>query len=287
MIRRRILSAAVLSLAIGLPAALDLHAAENASPPSGPIPYGQLDAYLKASPKERAAQRWVYTPAVPPIPANIAAAIASPDRTPAMKARDFGRKPAEVFAYAGLKSGDKVIEIGSFGQYDTTIISAAVGPSGHVYMYDLPYMQARAETPSKAFVAAHPNAEYKIGKFDEIGFPSGVDMVVIDMYYHDLSINNVNLTTFNKKMFDALRPGGRLLIVDHNAEAGSGRRDTNTIHRIDRTLILNELKAAGFTLAVDSNMFANTTDDHKKMVFDPGERGSTDRSLFVFEKPRR
>jgi predicted methyltransferase len=227
-------------------------------------------------------------PPVPPIPAHIAAAVASDDRTEAMKARDPGRKPAEVFALAGLEPGDRVIEIGSFGQYDTTIMAGAVGPQGRIYMYDLPYMQQRAEAPSRAFVAAHPNTEYAIGKFDELTFPQGVDMVVIDMYYHDLAIpetGDIDMARFNRMMFDALRPGGRMLIVDHNAEPGSGRRDIATIHRIDRAVIVDEVTDAGFKLIIDSDLFANPDDDRSLMVFAPGERGSTDRSLLVFEKP--
>lgn len=226
------------------------------------------------------------TPPVPPISDAVAKAVASSTRPEKDKARDGGRKPAEVFAISGIKPGDKVIEIAAFGQYDTNIMVNIVGPTGHIYMYDLPYQQARQEAPTKVFTDAHPTTEHFFGKFDEMTFPSNVDLVTIDMYYHDLSINNVNLATFNKKMFDALKPGGRLLIVDHNAEPGSGRRDTNTLHRIDKPLIPAEVQAAGFKLVTDSNLFANPKDDYKVRVFDPTERGGTDRSVFVFEKPR-
>jgi predicted methyltransferase len=44
------------------------------------------------------------------------------------------------------------------------------------------------------------------------------------------------------------------------------------------------MKAAGFKEIVNSTIFANPNDDKTKMVFAPGERGSTDRSLFVFQK---
>lgn len=219
------------------------------------------------------------------IPGHIAQAVKSPDRTEQMMGRDAGRRPAEVFAIAGLDEGDKVIELASFGQYDTTIMAAAVGPLGRIYMYDLPYMRERAEAPSRAFVEAHPNAEYTIGKFDELTFPTGVDMVVIDMYYHDLGLNEVDTAVLNEKLFNALRPGGRMLIVDHNAEPGSGTRDVGTIHRIDPEVIIQEVSAAGFRLIIDSDIFANADDDLSKMVFAPGERGATDRSLFVFQKP--
>lgn len=223
---------------------------------------------------------------VPPIPDYVRRALDDPGRTDAMRARDAGRRPAEVFALAGIKPGDKVIEFASFGQYDTTLIASIVGPRGHVWMYDLPYLQARAEAPSRAFVAAHKNTEYQIGKFDELTLPKNVDLVVFDMYYHDLQPNKVDTAKLNRMVYDALKPGGRVLVVDHRAEPGSGWRDAATIHRMDTATIVQEMEAAGFRLAVNSALFSNPADDKSKRVFEPTIRGGTDRSLFVFVKPR-
>ena len=112
------------------------------------------------------------------IPDNIAKAVANPARVQKQKDRDAGRKPAEVFALAGLKTGDKVIELGSFGHYDSEIISAAIGPTGKLYMYDLPYM-ANREAAFKAFVDGRANAEHKTADFDKIDYPQGIDMVFL------------------------------------------------------------------------------------------------------------
>jgi predicted methyltransferase len=82
------------------------------------------------------------TPAyvIPPgTPANVRRAVEAPDRTDEQRARDYHRKPAEILTMSGIKEGDKIVEIASFGQYFTTMLSAAVGPSGHVEMLDLPY----------------------------------------------------------------------------------------------------------------------------------------------------
>jgi predicted methyltransferase len=224
---------------------------------------------------------------VPPIPAYVQKAVDSSTRSDKDKTRDAGRKPAAVFAYSGIKPGDKVIEIAAFGQYDTNIMINIVGDKGRIYMYDLPYQQVRQEVPTKAFTDAHPNTTHVFGKFDELSFPKGVDAVTIDMYYHDLGINKVDQTVFNKQMFDALKPGGKVLIVDHNAVPGLSREESNKIHRIDPALILSEMQAAGFKLVVNSTIFAIPNDDKTKVSFSPGERGSTDRSLFVFEKPKK
>jgi predicted methyltransferase len=154
-------------------------------------------------------------------------------------------------------------------------------------MYDLPYTEARFGEQTRKWVAAHPNTEFKELKFDEYdGYPKGVDSVLVVLYYHDLSLNKVSEAVFNKKMFDALKPGGKMLVVDHKAAEGSGRRDSPTLHRIETKLIVDEATAAGFRLIADSDILANPQDDKTKRVFEPGLRGHTDQSVFVFQKPR-
>jgi len=228
----------------------------------------------------------IVNPPAPKVPAFIQAAIDNPARSDKQRARDSNRKPGETLALVGLKPGDKVIELASFGQYYTDIMAPAVGPKGHIYMYDLPYTDKSFGDPSRAFVAAHPNTSFQEAKFDETAFPKGVDLVTIVLYYHDLKPNKVDTAVLDRKLLEALKPGGKLLIVDHKAEAGTAWRDSATIHRMGVETIVQEVTAAGFKLKIDSDLLANPGDDHTKMVFAPGERGHTDQAMFVFEKPR-
>jgi predicted methyltransferase len=220
-------------------------------------------------------------------PAHISRAVASPERTDEMRSRDFNRKPAEVMMIAGLEEGDRVIEIASFGHYFTTMLTAAVGPSGMVYMFDLPYTEARAGEAARKFDADHANAEYHLANYNDAQLPQGVDAVWNILYYHDLGLNDIDTAAFNKKIYDALKPGGVYVVVDHKAEDGSGTRDSRSIHRIDAATIKQEVLAAGFELARESDLLANPDDDRKAMVFAPGTRGTTDQAFFVFRKPAR
>jgi predicted methyltransferase len=227
------------------------------------------------------------SPPPPKVSAVIQKAIDSPERAQKQKDRDVGRKPGETLAFAGLKPRQKVVELASFGQYYTDIMAPVIGPKGHIWMYDLPYTDKNFGNASREFVAKHPNTEFAEAKFDEMDWPRGVDLITIVLYYHDLQYNGVDTAVLDRKMFEALKPGGKLLIVDHKADAGSGWRDSKTIHRMGVETIVKEVMAAGFKLKVDSDLLANPQDDHHKMVFAPGERGHTDQALFVFEKPRR
>jgi predicted methyltransferase len=221
------------------------------------------------------------------VPAYIKSAVEAPGRSAEQKARDFNRKPAEVLALSGVKPGDKVVEFASFGQYFTTLISDIVGAKGTVYMYDLPYTEQRAGAASRAFVAAHPNSKYELVDYNAVKLPENVDVVFNVLYYHDLPLNNIDTAALNKKIFDALKPGGVFFIVDHNAAPGSGTRDTKQLHRIDPEVIKKEVKAAGFELVEDSKLLAHAEDDHTKMVFTPGTRGTTDQSVLKFRKPAK
>ena len=222
-------------------------------------------------------------------PAHIKRAVESDVRNAEASARDAGRLPAQVLTLADLNEGDHVAEITTFGQYYTPMLVEAVGPTGKVEMYDMPYLAAFGEgnvgVAGQAFADARANAEYHIVDYSDLSLPAGLDAVYNILYYHDLQGVEVDTAVMNSKIFAALKPGGKYVIVDHLAEDGSGWRDTTTIHRIGKEAIVNEISAAGCNLIVDSNILANPEDDRTAMVFSPGMRGGTDRALLIFQKP--
>jgi len=218
-------------------------------------------------------------------PAHVKRAVESPERTAEQRARDFYRKPAEILTMSGIEEGDRIVEIAAFGQYFTTMLVAAVGPSGKVDMYDLPYTERMAGAASRAFDEKHANAAYHLESYNDVTLPQNVDSVWNVLYYHDLQPQGIDTAAFNRKIFAALKPGGIYLVIDHKAEDGSGWRDAATIHRMGVDTIKREVLAAGFELAQESNLLANPADDRTKMVFAPGTRGTTDQALFVFRKP--
>jgi predicted methyltransferase len=87
-------------------------------------------------------------------------------------------------------------------------------------------------------------------------------------------------------VFDALKPGGIYFVLDHAAEAGSGTRDTNTLHRIDEEAVKSEVKAAGFELVGESKILRNKDDPHTAKVFEPPIQGHTDQFILKFRKPK-
>jgi predicted methyltransferase len=230
------------------------------------------------------------------IPANIASAVADSSRPDADRQRDANRQPAETLEFAGVKSGAKIAELLPGGGYFTRLFSKAVGSSGHVYaLVPAPLADAPADVPDFAArvkaIAADPvysNVSVVVEPFSQLAVPVPVDMVWTSQNYHDLhNFPGLDVGVFNKMVFDDLKPGGIYLILDHAAAAGSGARDTKTLHRIDPETVKAEVLAAGFKLVGGSDLLHQPGDDHTLKVFDPSIRGKTDQFILKFQKPAK
>jgi predicted methyltransferase len=237
-----------------------------------------------AIPALMAAVAW----AAPSIPAYISAAVGDSARPAEDKQRDADRKPAETLAFAGVKPGETVIEIAPGRGYYTRLLSAVVGPQGKVYAVTSPPKPDKPPPPVQA-IAADPhygNVTVIMQPVAEVKLPQGVDLVWTSQNYHDFhNLTDIDVATINRDVFAALKSGGTYLVLDHAAEAGSGTRDTNTLHRIDEETVKKEVAAAGFKLAGESNILRNKSDPHTAKVFDPEIRGHTDQFVLIFKKP--
>lgn len=230
------------------------------------------------------------------IPAYISAAVADAGRPAEDKQRDENRKPAETVLFAGIKPGQKVIELVPGRGYWTRIFSKVVGPKGHVYAWSPP-RRPNAEPGSPDPVAAttaiaadpaYSNVSAQAGPLHTITVSEPVDVVFTAQNYHDVhNVPNVDIAAFNKSIFDKLKPGGLYVVLDHAAAPGSGTGDTSTLHRIDPEAVKSEALAAGFELAGESKLLQNPQDNHTLKVFDPAIRGKTDQFIFKFRKPRK
>jgi predicted methyltransferase len=230
------------------------------------------------------------------IPAYISAAVADPGRPAADKERDANRKPAETILFAEIKPGETVAELIPARGYFTRLFSKVVGPLGHVIALSPPRRPTAAPdspdpvaaTTAIAADPAYSNVRVQAGSLATINVPMPVDVVFTAQNYHDLhNIPNFDLAAFNKSVFDALKPGGLYIVLDHSAAAGSGVRDTSTLHRIDVATVKAEVLAAGFKLAGESKVLANAQDDRTAKVFDPSIQGKTDQFILKFRKPKK
>jgi predicted methyltransferase len=229
------------------------------------------------------------------VPANIAAAVADANRPDADKQLDADRKPAQTLQFAGVKSGQSVAELIPGGGYFTRLLSKAVGPKGHLYAWaPQPPGEAGATRDfAAAAKAIAADTQYSNVTVLQTGLSTAFagnpqDLFFTAQNYHDLhNIKEVDVAVFNKAVFDALKPGGLYVVLDHSAEKGSGVRDTSTLHRIDEATVKSEVMAAGFEYVGRSAVLANAADPRTAKVFDPAIRHKTDQFILKFRKPKK
>ncbi len=230
------------------------------------------------------------------VPKAIAAAVADPARTQADRDADAARKPAESVAFAGVKAGDKVVDLWPGSGYFTRIFSSVVGPKGHVYAAPppkRPNAPAGAPDPAAAVtaIAADPhfgNVSVLTFRAPDLTVPEPVDVIWTSRNYHDFhNMPNDAVTQIDKTMFNLLKPGGTFIVLDHAAEAGSGARDTQKLHRIDPEIVKKEAVAAGFVFVGSSEILHDTSDPHTAAIFDGSVRGKTDQFILKFRKPKK
>jgi predicted methyltransferase len=220
-------------------------------------------------------------------PAYIKAALADPARPAADVARDMARKPAEVIEFSRIKPGETVIELLPGGGYFTRIFSKVVGPTGHVVAAAPPM---RDQDKGAKLIAADP--AYANVAVDTItatamaGWPKA-DVIFTAQNYHDFHLKqiHVDVPATDKALFNAIKPGGYLVVEDHVAATGAPIETADTLHRIDPAIARKELEDAGFVFDGESDVLRNPADDHTKIVFDPAIRGKTDQFLYRFKRP--
>ena len=224
------------------------------------------------------------------LPTYLSAAIADTARPAEDTARDADRKPGPTLEFAGVKPGMKVLELAPGKGYFTRLLSATVGSTGKVFAVTSP-PRPGAPPPAVQAIAADPHysnvtAIVKQTSAEPLVLPDKVDLVWTSQNYHDFhNLTDVGIDAINKRVFDALRPGGIYLVLDHSAQAGSGARDTNTLHRIDEETVKKEVEAAGFKLVGESSILRNKADPRTAKVFDPSIQGHTDQFILKFSKP--
>ncbi len=222
------------------------------------------------------------------VDARLTAAEAKADRPDKAKALDPVRDSENRFLLQYVKAGDHVLDLGAGGGYSSWLLSAAVC-GGSVDSQNPPQWVSTpaAQDARKAMTTARPNIQLVTSDFDKVPAPAKpYDVVFIGTIYHDTyNMAGADGVKMDKNLLAALKPGGLVVVIDHNAAAGTGISTTNTLHRIDKAQVLNDFKSAGFTLVSDSDALANKDDDRSLKVFDPKVRGHTDRMALVFKKP--
>jgi predicted methyltransferase len=225
----------------------------------------------------------------------IARAVANPARADAYRVLDANRQPAAILAFAGLRRGMHVLDVGTGGGYFTEVIADAVGPDGSVVGWNGPAFAARPNVMRALgrIRERYPRTTFYATPTTSMALPAArFDLVLLHLTYHDFywesaefGLAKVEPRAVAAELFAATKPGGMVVVVDHVAAGGRDTRaEVDATHRIDPAIVRADFVAAGFVLEAESDLLRRPDDDHRLRIFNVAIRGKTDRFMIRFRK---
>jgi len=156
--------------------------------------------------------------------------------------RDERQKPHQVIEALALKSNAIIADIGSGTGYFAVRMANMV-PKGRVYGVDIEpdmvrYLGERAKREKRANLAAITGAP------DDPRLPEKVDLILMVDVFHHID----DRARYFRKLRAALKPGGRIAIIDFRMDSPDGPPKAA---RIAPERVIAELKGAGFAVSKD------------------------------------
>jgi predicted methyltransferase len=227
----------------------------------------------------------------PPVGDDLASKLAADSRAAEDRARDAGRRPVEVVRFLEVTPGMTVVDLIAAGGYYTEVLSYAVGPDGIVYAQNNDYVlklnggandRAMRDRLANGRLANVTRLDRDLG---DLGLePGSVDFAITALNFHDVynSRGPQAAAAFLGAVYDLLKPGGVLGLIDHS---GGASADDKQLHRIDEQLAEKAAAHVGFVIEASSDVLRNPADPRTQGVFAPGLRGKTDRFVLRLRKP--
>lgn len=249
--------------------------------------------------------------------AALDSAIQGEHRTAEAKARDKYRKPKEVLEFMDFRSDMTVVEIWPGGGWYADILGPALQKEGKYYaaQYSVngPYGYQRRGLGSFFTKLGKHHKLFKDVEVTELDLPYSLEIAPKESADMVLTFRNVHNLVMNiygggkyaelsfQAIYDALKPGGVLGIVDHQWDDVENEDPLAANGYISKERTIKLAESAGFKLVDSSEILRNPKDtknykygvwslpptlaqgdeDKEKL----SEIGESDRFLLKFEKP--
>jgi predicted methyltransferase len=195
--------------------------------------------------------------------------VAATDRFPPRTQRDTWQRPVKVMEELGIAPGGAVADIGAGGGYFTFRLAARVGPKGKVYAQDLDE-KVLAQIREHAEKEKLAQVQTIHGTQDDPNLPeSSLDAVLVVDSFHEFTHADAMVAG----LFRALKPGGRLGVIDHTARLGLKTAEYMERHNLPQEILIEQVARAGLRLRSYDADFTGPPDE-------------TRYYFAVFEKPR-
>ena len=244
----------------------------------------------------------------------LSSVLDNPTRTPGNSDRDAYRHPGKTIKFCGITPESTVIEYGAGGGWYSEILApmlakkgklivVSADPNGPEDMPGLAYgkrLQFFLEQSPEAYGKVEHSATMADGTLKP-ELAGKADVVIAFREMHNW-YRSEKLDARTKSAFEALKPGGKLCIVQHRANADAKAEDSAKLGYLPEAWLIAEIEKSGFKLEEKSEINANPKDthDHPEGVwalppsFALGDKdkdkyqaiGESDRMTLRFTKPK-
>jgi len=221
------------------------------------------------------------------------AALTQPARPAADRQRDTLDHPAELLRLAGIGPGMRVADVLAGSGYYSELLSYLVGPSGKVLLINNPIYDTWSDDLNARLAGNRlPNVDHLTVDLNHMNLPAhSLDAVLLIKVYHDLYWVSpkdkwpaIDVDAVLTQLARALKPGGKLLLVDHSAKEGTGASAAGSLHRIDEGYAIKDFEAHGFKVVAKSDLLRRADDARDQLTYKGPMVGKTDRFVVVFRK---
>jgi len=231
------------------------------------------------------------------ISSSIDKAVKNSKRPAKDLALDIHRKPTQVLNFFQVSPSSQVLEVFAGGGYYTELLNDIVGKTGHVTVYEdsVWYNYSKSDSDKRHIGKRLKNTNTVISDMNTLQLPDEkYDTALIILGLHDIYLKSEkslageerNIQHFLKALYQSIKPGGIMGVIEHEAKIGEQASVSAELHRLNSSLIKTEMVKAGFIFEDSSTLLTNPIDDHTQVVWAKGLRRITDRSVLKFSKAK-
>ena len=181
---------------------------------------------------------------------DYAAVVEDLDRSDADRRPTSAAIRSQLLEFTGVRLGMKVLDMGAGGGYSTELMTRAVGPDRHRLRAESRGCESARERAvcDAAGIRRRWSGRSRWSSRSTIRCPPGLgdfDLITFFFYYHDTTYMAVDRAQMNRKLYEALKPGGMLVIADHSAKPGEGISVGKTLHRIEESVLRRRGRGGG------------------------------------------
>jgi len=174
--------------------------------------------------------------------------------------RDAWQRPNDVMDALGVRGGSRVADVGCGQGYFVMHLARRVGAEGAVYAVDVDE-EALGKLRRRVEKDKLSNVQVIHSKENDPKLPGGeLDGVLIVNAYHEMREHDAIL----RALHTALRPGGRLVIIDAPGKENRSRAEHRRNHTVSTELVREDAERNGFRFVREEPGFDSSREDSSR-----------------------